>query len=232
MPLFLSCRAAVRAKISAMSARVQHDRAQADALATAARAYLADAIRLLDPHPPAAIAIGGPSGSGKSTAAAAIAPEIGGATGAIVLRSDVIRKQLCGAGRLDRLGPSGYTPQMNAQVYAELASRARTVLAAGHSVIVDAAFTREADRAAIEAAASREGATLQGFWLDAPDAVLRDRLSRRTNDPSDADAAVLARQRAADLGRIRWIAIDAEKSATAGIILTKIRCNAGISAAI
>jgi aminoglycoside phosphotransferase family enzyme len=93
MPLFLSCRAAGRATISAMSARVQHDRAQADVLTNAARVYLADAMRLLDRPAPLAIAIGGLSGSGKSTTAAAIAPEIGGATGAIVLRSDVIRKQ-------------------------------------------------------------------------------------------------------------------------------------------
>ena len=230
MPLFLSCRAAVRAKISAMSARVQHDRAQGEALTNAARAYLADAMRLLDRPTPIAIAIGGLSGSGKSTTAATIAPEIGGATGAIVLRSDVIRKQLSGAGRLDRLGPSGYTPEMNARVYAELARRTRTILAAGHSVIVDAVFNREADREAIAAAVREAGVTLQGFWLEAPDAVLIDRLSRRTNDPSDADAAVLAKQRMGDSGRIRWIVIDAEKPAAAGNILTKVRCNAGISA--
>jgi aminoglycoside phosphotransferase family enzyme/predicted kinase len=223
MPLFLSCRAAVRAKISAMSARVQHDRAQADALTNAARAYLADAIRLLEPHRPAAIAIGGPSGSGKSTAAAAIAPEIGGAPGAIVLRSDVIRKRLCGAGRLDRLDSSGYTPEVNARVYAELATRASAILAAGHSVIADAAFTREVDRDAIEAAARREGVTFQGFWLDAPDAVLRDRISRRTDDPSDADAAILAMQRAADSGRITWKPVDAENPTAAENIVTYCR---------
>jgi predicted kinase len=110
---------------------------------------------------------------------------------------------------------------MNARVYAELATRAGAILAAGHSVILDAAFTREADRDAIEVTARREGV-----------AVLRDRISRRTNDPSDADAAVLATQRAADSGRIRWTVIDVEKPAAAGNILTKIRCNAGISAGV
>ena len=39
----------------------------------------------------------------------------------IVLRSDELRKELCGVAPLDRLGPEGYSPAVSEQVYATLA---------------------------------------------------------------------------------------------------------------
>jgi aminoglycoside phosphotransferase family enzyme/predicted kinase len=212
MPLFLSCRGAVRAKISATSARVQGDAGGAAALMGASHQYVEEAARLLHPAPPVAIAVGGVSGTGKSTLAAALAPSLGAAPGAVVLRSDVIRKQLCGAGRFDRLGPRGYTPEVNARVYAALADRAFEILRAGHSAIVDATFMREADRQAVEAAAVQAGTPLLGLWLDAPDDVLRRRLAGRQRDPSDADADILARQRRSGPGAVAWERVDAENS--------------------
>jgi predicted kinase len=122
----------------------------------------------------------------------------------------VIRKQLCGVGRFDRLGAAGYTPEVSSRVYAELAERARRVLSAGHSVIVDAVFLRPSDRTAIEAVAQQAGVPLRGFWLEAPDAVLLDRLRLRRNDPSDADADTLAGQRHVDRGPLSWPVLDAE----------------------
>jgi aminoglycoside phosphotransferase family enzyme len=77
MPLFLSCRAAIRAKMSVTAARVQPDSTKADELRQLARDDLAMAERLLDPEPPVLVAIGGFSGSGKSTLARALAPSVG-----------------------------------------------------------------------------------------------------------------------------------------------------------
>lgn len=230
MPLFLSCRAAVRAKISAASANVQPDTDSRDVLQVAAREYLREAIRYLHPAPPVAIAIGGVSGSGKSTAAAGLAPAIRGAPGAVVLRSDVIRKEICRAGRFDRLGADGYTSEISRRVYRELAARARQILAAGHSVIVDATFLREDDRSVIEVAAHDAGVALQGFWLDGPDTLLLERLRQRRHDPSDADATVLTMQRCTDSGAISWQRVDAENSDVRGKILSAIRCNVDIPA--
>ena len=64
---------------------------------------------LLRPRAPCLIAIGGLSGSGKSTLARRLAPFVGAAPGALIVRSDVIRKTLLGVSPLTRLGPEGYT---------------------------------------------------------------------------------------------------------------------------
>ena len=108
LPLFLSCRAAVRAKTSATAARLQSEPDRRRELEDSAREYLAMAGALLHPPGPTLIAVGGFSGSGKSTLAFGLAPAIGAVPGAVVLRSDEIRKQLCGGSALQRLGPAGY----------------------------------------------------------------------------------------------------------------------------
>jgi predicted kinase len=141
-------------------------------LENAAREYLAMAIDLLQAVPPRLIAIGGLSGSGKSTVALSLAPSVGAAPGALVLRSDEIRKALCGVAPLDRLGPAGYAPEVTQQVYRALAARAAIALQAGRAVIVDAVFARPADRVAIEAVASSVSVPFTGLWLDAPADVL------------------------------------------------------------
>jgi hypothetical protein len=117
LPIFLSCRAAVRAKTSATAANLQGDPQRKRELQDMAREYLAMAQRLLQPPPACLIAIGGLSGSGKSTLARALAPLIGAVPGAVVIRSDETRKQLCGVDPLQRLGPEGYTAEMSRQVY-------------------------------------------------------------------------------------------------------------------
>jgi aminoglycoside phosphotransferase family enzyme/predicted kinase len=212
MPLFLSCRAAVRAKTSATAARVQSDARQVSELEQLAREYLAMAERLL--HPPSArvIAIGGLSGSGKSVLAMALAPSIGAVPGAVVIRSDEIRKRLCGVEPLQRLGPDGYTPEVSARVYATVEERAHLVVRNGHSAIVDAVHARPADRQAIERIAAAAAVPFTGVWLDAPEEVLIARATQRRLDPSDADESVIRMQRAQDPGVIDWHRIDASSS--------------------
>lgn len=214
LPLFLSCRAAVRAKTSATAARLQSDADHSRELDNAAREYLAMAVDLLQPEPPRLIAIGGLSGSGKSTVALALAPSVGAAPGALVLRSDEIRKALCGVTPLDRLGPAGYTPEVTQQVYRALADRAAIALQAGRTVIVDAVFARPADRSAIAAVALSMSVPFAGFWLDAPLDVLLTRAAQRRLDPSDADASVVHQQLAAGIGSLSWQRVDAGRPQT------------------
>jgi aminoglycoside phosphotransferase family enzyme len=91
--LFMSLRAAVRAKVLAVQALGDSSKASEPRVALA---YFETAMALLHPAPPQLIAIGGRSGTGKSTLAAAIAPSMGRQPGAIHVRSDVERKKYFG----------------------------------------------------------------------------------------------------------------------------------------
>jgi aminoglycoside phosphotransferase family enzyme/predicted kinase len=209
LPLFLSCRAAVRAKTSATAARLQPDAQRRDELQALAREYLTLSQQLL--HPPRAclLAIGGYSGTGKSTLALALAPAVGAVPGAVVIRSDEIRKSLCGVSPLERLGPEGYSDEISQRVYATAAERASAVLREGHSAIVDAVFARPGDRQAIERVAARMSMPFVGLWLDAPEPMLIERIEQRRNDPSDANADVIRMQRQQPTGELTWHRLDA-----------------------
>jgi aminoglycoside phosphotransferase family enzyme/predicted kinase len=209
LPLFLSCRAAVLAKTSATAGSLQTDPVRREALERSAREYLALADRFLAPATPAVVAIGGLSGSGKTTVAIDLAPFLGAAPGAIVLRSDEIRKRLCGVPLLRRLGPEGYSPLVTRRVYRTLIERAGLVVGQGHTVVADAVFARPLDRQRIESAARAAAVPFTGVWMDAPDPVLIGRASARQQDASDADAAVIRRQRSEGTGPIAWQRLDA-----------------------
>jgi predicted kinase len=212
LPLFLSCRAAVRAKTSSTAARLQPDARRRDELQEQAREYLTMAQDFLRAPRPSLVAIGGFSGSGKSTLALALAPSVGAVPGAIVIRSDEIRKRLCGVLPLQRLGPDGYSQEMSERVYATAADRARAAVREGHSVIVDAVFSRPEDRAAIERSATGLSVPFVGLWLDVPEPVLIARIEQRQNDPSDANADVIRMQRRQPIGDVTWHRIDASSS--------------------
>jgi predicted kinase len=168
---------------------------------------MADAF--LRPSPPCLIAIGGLSGSGKSTIASALASSLGAAPGALVLRSDEIRKQLFGVGRLDRLGTDAYAPAVSDIVYQTLVDNAAVTVRNGHAAIVDAVWLQPEWRRAIEETARQAGVAFIGFWLDAPEPALVQRLEGRRNDPSDADVGVLHLQRRSETGAITWNVVDA-----------------------
>jgi aminoglycoside phosphotransferase family enzyme/predicted kinase len=212
VPLFLSCRAAVRAKTNATAARLQPDDRRQNELQALAREYLAMAEGLLRPPGPCLVAIGGFSGTGKSTLARGLAPSLGGVPGAVVIRSDFIRKRLSGVSPLDRLGPEGYSSEMSERVYATVAERARMTIRGEHSVIVDAVYARPADRQAIERVAADAAVPFVGIWLEAPETTLLTRVEQRRDDASDADAAVIRLQHRDGAGVIGWHRVEASRS--------------------
>jgi hypothetical protein len=215
LPLFMSARAAIRAHVEAAAADAQVRAAQARAHRVAAKAYLRLAVRLLAPCKPMLVAVGGLSGSGKTTLARALAPDLGAAPGALVLRSDVIRKRLAGVDPLARLPVSAYGPASSHAVYQAMGRAATTALGAGHAVIADAVFAREGERRAIARVAERLKIPFVGLWLDAPRTVMAARLDARRNDASDATARVLDQQLGYDLGNLTWTRIDAATGAAA-----------------
>jgi predicted kinase len=198
LPLFLATRAIVRAKVIAFGAVGCTDEAERRRRADNARTYFALAHQALAPPPARLIAIGGRSGTGKSALAMSLAPGVGALPGAIVLRSDVIRKTLLGEAPTRRLGADAYTPDVSARVYARIAERARALLGAGHCVIADAVFGSSQERALIENAATNLSVPFTGLWLTAPEAVLEARVAARRNDASDANARIVRSQRSVD----------------------------------
>lgn len=212
LPLFLATRAGVRALVTADLA---HELAVGKSLKERGQAldWFRASNDYLKVGPPMLLCIGGLSGSGKSTAAAAIAPELGAAPGAIHVRSDVERKVLAGVAETERLPPESYRREASFEVYAACLDRAERALKAGHSVVLDAVFARDSERHAAAELARRTKAHFAAVWLDAPAEVLSARVTARSGDASDATADVVAAQLAYDLGHLDWPRIDAGGSA-------------------
>ena len=196
LPVFLSMRAMVRAHVAARS----NDPAGSARYLAAAEAYLL-------PPRPVVMAIGGLQGTGKSTLARRLAPDLGPAPGAAILRSDEIRKALLGVAPEDPLPQSAYRPAVGREVFDTLARYAAIAASAGHAVIADAMFFNTTLREAIAQAAG--DVPFHGFWLTAPMDVLEARIAARVGDASDADVEVLRRAARGDPGAGSWHVIDA-----------------------
>ena len=197
---FAVYRATVRAKVAAIRATQQAGSAAGDTSLPEARRYLGLARRITQPPRPQLVITHGLSGSGKTLASGRwLQAETTGR--AVRLRSDVERKRLHG---LSPLAPSGsglntglYRPQAHEETYASLRSRARMLLREGWSVVVDAAFLRQAERQAFASLAQAEGCPFQILACEAPDDALRQRITARAaagQDASEATLAVLAQQ--------------------------------------
>ncbi len=203
LPVFLSLRAAIRAMVANQRAALATPEAR-QMTRRKSHTYFERAEAYLSPSQPRLIAVGGFSGTGKTTLARALAPDIAPCPGAVILRSDVERKRLFGVSQTTRLPPASYTREASDAVYAILFEKARRTLAAGHSVILDAVFSKEAERAQARQAATANAAPFSGLWLKAPPETMRSRVSKRFGDASDATAAVVDAQLAATPDIITW----------------------------
>jgi len=209
LPLFLSTRAAVRAKVSISAADSQTDPAAARCLCDEAAGYFRAAHAFLQPVAPRLVAIGGLSGTGKTCLARELAPGLGAPPGALHLRSDVLRKSYHGVDELHPLPPSAYSATQTAEVYARLAAHAKTGLAAGRAVIADAVYADPAERDAIEAIAGELGVRFVGIWLEAPAEQIVGRVAGRRGDASDATPDIVRQQLTYDIGPLTWHRLDA-----------------------
>ncbi|MDR3534848.1 MAG: AAA family ATPase, partial [Rhodopila sp.] len=164
---------------------------------------------------PLVIAIGGLQGTGKSTLARALAPDLGAAPGALVLRSDEIRKRLHAMAPEARLPPEAYSEAANIATNNTLIEQVRTAAVAGHTTIVDATFLDINIRARLAAAVRETGVPFLGVWLHAPLPLLEQRVGSREGDASDATVAVLRRAADNDPGAGDWMPVDASEGGQA-----------------
>jgi predicted kinase len=207
LPLFLSTRAMIRAKVELLRASLDPEsREEARRRATS---YVLLARDYLERRRPQLIAIGGLSGSGKSSVAQALAPHLGVFPGAVHVRSDVERKSLFGVEPEERLPRPAYAAEVSDIVYTMCRKRALMALEGGHSVIVDAVHAKKEERDAVAEIAARAGAAFTGIWLDASAEMMRQRIAARAGDVSDATPDVLGEQLSYDLGQQTFTVIDA-----------------------
>ena len=194
LPYYQVYRAMVRAKVAAILASEHPEHADADFGECLSYLRLAD--RLAHGRRPALVLMHGVSGSGKTWLSQHLLEQLG----ALRLRSDVTRKRLFGLKPLQDSAaiPGGiYTPAASARTLATLIEDARTLLAAGFPVIVDATFIHQTWRAPFQALAEELGVDWRIISLEAPSDVLQARISQRQQsgaDASEAGLAVLASQ--------------------------------------
>jgi uncharacterized protein len=224
LPLFVSLRAAIRANVLlARLGRACHDKAD---LKRPARTYFDLAQLAIRPPEPTLVAIGGLSGTGKSVLARDLAPGVAPLPGAVILRTDVLRKQLFHVNERDRLPEIAYQPNITKQIYEILVQRAQRILLQGHSVVVDAVFADELERDAIHDAARKLNIRFAGFFLVTDLATRLSRVGSRERDASDATPKIAGLQEKYDIGEVDWVIIDA--SGTPGQTLKQ--CQAQIPA--
>lgn len=209
LPLFLSIRSSIRAVVAL--AKFEHGQKPDDA--EAAKRHFALAVRFTNPGEARLVAIGGLSGTGKSYLARRLAPFLSPLPGAVIIRSDVKRKILCGVSPKTKLPPAAYTKEFSKKVYEAILSDASAALAAGHSVILDAVFAMEEEREAAEAVAKRFRKAFRGLYLEADLATRIDRIEKRTGDASDADRVVAIKQEAYVSSGPAWISVDSSSDA-------------------
>jgi aminoglycoside phosphotransferase family enzyme/predicted kinase len=193
LPFYIAYRAAIRGKVEGLQlaeSEIPQEARTAARRDSRARWLLALGELEAASARPALVLIGGLPGSGKSTLARALANR-GGFT---VIRSDVVRKELAGldpgASARDTIDRGIYTPQMTEQTYAECLRRAEEKFFEGGRVIVDANFGHEVQRRLFLDAAARWCVPAVFLVCRAGAEVSRGRITGRTGDASDADAAV------------------------------------------
>lgn len=200
LPLYLSMRAYIRAKVNSLALDDQSisepDKQQAQERAAA---YYRMAWSYTQTKQGQIVLMSGLSGSGKTTVARQVAEGLA----AIHIRSDAVRKHLVGVPleqRGDQAGEYGsgiYTPELTQQTYEQLLRLGIFLANQGLSVVLDAKYDRQTFRQAAIAQARVHQIPLQICYCTAPLEVLQERLQTRTGDIADATAALLNDQQKA-----------------------------------
>lgn len=134
------------------------------------------------------------SASGKTTVSQQVLEKLS----AIRIRSDVERKRLLGVNSQEdfhaNVGEGIYTLEITRQTYSKLLALAKTVLSAGYTVIIDAAFLKESQRLAFRTLAENLKFPFVILDITAKPNTLRRRIREREKGASDANSKILESQ--------------------------------------
>ncbi len=186
LPYYLVYRALVRCKVALLRWQ-QHAQPQDQ---QEAKSYANLAERFSQPETPRLFITHGYSGSGKSTLSAQFA-EI---SGAIVLRSDIERKRLLDIslkGSANAVNQGFYQPEYVQLVYDRLVELASSMLSAGFTVLIDAAFLKYEQRSMFAALAAKQQVAFVILDFMAPEQELQRRITARQQSGTDASEATL-----------------------------------------
>jgi len=173
--------------------------------------------------------LGGISGTGKSTLAFGLAPEIGRGAGAVVVRSDALRKMLFGVEQTERLPDAAYSKLWTDRTFRAMRRMAALCLDAGTSVVADAVHGTPSQRRSLAKVAADRDVPFEGLWLEADVDRAVERAEARQRDPtlkdvSDAGATVVRRMagRLAPPGR-GWRHVDANPGPEETLLAVRAR---------
>jgi aminoglycoside phosphotransferase family enzyme/predicted kinase len=190
-------RAVVRGKIEGFTAEAMDDEASKRAASLRAINYYALARHYVEDRrmPFNPVVLMGVSGAGKSVIARDLLP------GALVLRSDEVRKGIAGIDAhthvLTEYGSGIYATDMSDRVYEALTEQSVSAAGTGERVVVDATFLKSYQRSMLYRASVKAGLNPFFIHCSASADVLRERVKVRQDagiDVSDAGIAVLERQ--------------------------------------
>jgi uncharacterized protein len=185
---FYQCyRAMVRAKVSAFQLQMDITETQRHALKHDFERFLQLAKHYTSVTTPSLTITVGLSGSGKTYESQQLLMK----TGAIRLRSDILRRRLFGQSH-DR-----YSASATQTVYETLVTSAEKLLEANYSVIIDAACLKKWQRERFLSLANRLQVPFKILLLEAPLDELRQRIQNRQKegrDPSEATVEFLELQ--------------------------------------
>lgn len=228
MPFYLGYRAMVRAKVNVLRLDQKDiERSEKENSITEFESYLELAMSYIQPPEPKLIIMRGLSASGKSTVSQQLLDNLG----AIRIRSDIERKRMFGVKPTDSTTEAVetgiYSPQSSQQTYDRLVELSSLAIAAGYSVIIDAAFLKYEQRKPFQQLAKSLNMSYIIIEVTAPDEVLRQRIQERTNDVSDADLTVLEHQLANfqpldESERCMTVSVDTTELLSLDILIDKI----------
>jgi aminoglycoside phosphotransferase family enzyme/predicted kinase len=201
---YKSYRACVRAKVGALRADQLEGQAQ-EAAKEEAQKHLSLADRYIAPWSrPLVLVVGGLAGTGKTTLAMAV----GEALGAEVLRTDILRQELFGAGPHPAKPDGGiYSSQARERVYDLMFRRAAALNTDRISVVLDGTFSTAGVLLSAQHLTSHPNSSFLAMECACRPEIAHARIGGRLAAAHDASDA---RPEIHDLQRIRWQAWPAD----------------------
>ena len=181
---YIAYRASVRAKVAAIKAAQREDPAAGEV-----ERYCELTVRHLEAGRVGLILIGGLPGTGKTS----LARGIGERSGAVVLSSDEVRREL---GEPVTGSPPGvdegrYAPAARLAVYDEMLARAGALLRRGERVVLDASWADGPVRRRARDLAEATSSDLYELCCTVPPAVAEARIAARRADNTTASEATV-----------------------------------------